>query len=61
MQYHKLTPSQRNIKRWRARRNHLVAELLAKDKMLMRAEALRIANKMMRAPSPPVSSQERTP
>jgi hypothetical protein len=48
MQFKKLTPEQRRIKRWRERRNRLVSEILAGDKRITREEALRQANEMMR-------------
>ena len=48
MQYKKLTPEQRRIKRWRARRNALVSRLLSEDPKLLRHEALSLANRMMR-------------
>lgn len=48
MQMQKLTKEQLRMKRWRDRRNHIVCQLLAKDKRLLRREALEIANKRMR-------------
>ena len=48
VQYKKLTPEQRRIKRWRARRNALVSRLLSEDPKLLRHEALSLANRMMR-------------
>ncbi len=48
MQYKKLTTQQRSIKQWRDRRNKLVCKLRDEDKMLTGAEALKLANRMMR-------------
>jgi hypothetical protein len=47
MQFLRLTPSQKKLKRWREKRNHLVCQLLEKDRTLLRSEALRRANAMM--------------
>lgn len=44
MRFLRLTDEQRHIKRWRAKRNHLVCEILEKDKTITRAEALKKAN-----------------
>ena len=48
MQYKKLSQQQRKIRQWRLKRNALVGKLLAKDSSLMSAEALKMANRMMR-------------
>lgn len=48
MQYKKLTPEQRRIKRWRAARNRLVSKLLDENPQMLRHEALAEANRIMR-------------
>jgi hypothetical protein len=47
MQFQKLSREQRSLKRWRLKRNHLVCQLMDKDKHLSGAEALKIANRKM--------------
>jgi hypothetical protein len=53
MQYKKLTADQKQVKRWRAKRNRLVSQLLAADPRLLREDALREANRVMRAAGHP--------
>lgn len=48
MQYQKLTGEQRRIRAARLRRNHIVCELMAKDKSLTSREALSMAYRLMR-------------
>lgn len=48
MQYKKLTDEQKKIRNWRTRRNHLVQTLLDADPLLLRREALKRANRLMR-------------
>lgn len=48
MNFKKLTSEQREIKRWREKRNHLVCELLNADRFLSRKDALRMANQLIR-------------
>lgn len=50
MQNQKLTNEQRNIRQWRIRRNHLICELLTKNPMMLRAEALQRANQVLPMP-----------
>ena len=51
MQYKKLTPKQRNIKRWREKRNHLVCQLIEKEGLPSYAARAK-ANKSMRSKFP---------
>lgn len=48
VQYKKLTDEQKKIRNWRTRRNHLVQTLLDADPLLLRREALKRANRLMR-------------
>ncbi len=48
MQYHKQTLEQRKQLAWKRKRNHLVCVLLDKNPHMLRRQALRLANKMMR-------------
>lgn len=48
MQWKKLTAAQRKLKGWRERRNHLVCKLLDANPQMLRHEALKQANRMMR-------------
>lgn len=47
VQVQRLSYDQKNIKRWRERRNHIVCELLAKNSTMMREEALKEASRIM--------------
>ena len=48
VQYKKIPPERRKQPAWCARRNRLVCELLDKNPHMLRREALRLANRMMR-------------
>lgn len=48
MQFKKLDARQRSLKRWRERRNALVAKLLRENPRMLSAEALAEANRLMR-------------
>lgn len=47
MQYEKLTADQKKLRSFRMRRNRLVGELLAKDPLLGREDALRMAYQIL--------------
>lgn len=47
MQWKKMTSGQKKIHRLRLRRNHLVSELMAKDRFLTAGEANRIVRRML--------------
>jgi hypothetical protein len=49
MTIQKLTNAQKQIKRWRERRNAMVGKLLAENRSMLRAEALRQVNRILRA------------
>lgn len=48
MQYKKLTVEQKQIRRWRLKRNALVGKLLAENRLLTRQQALETAYRIMR-------------
>jgi len=49
MHFTKLTEGQRKVKRWRLQRNHIVSDLMAKDRFLTAEQANKIAKRMLRS------------
>ena len=49
MHFTKLTEVQRKVKRWRLQRNHIVSDLMAKDRFLTAEQANKIAKRMLRS------------